>query len=184
MKTSAMGASTTGTAVIGASAMRASAIGTSAERTSAVKISATGTSAPIRHPEGGFTLIETLVALVVLAVTSVALLTATEAHITRIGGLETRAAAAWVTENHLAELSLGLIPVTPPAMLGIAFDVTETRTPTRDPALTQVTLTATEPGTTTAFGRLTGFLDTGDTVAGLANSGATDRSPTDTADIP
>ena len=125
---------------------------------------------PARDPERAFTLIETLVALVVLAVTSVALLTATEAHITRIGGLETRAAAAWVTENHLAELSLGLTPVTPPAMLGIAFDVTETRTPTRDPALVQITLTATASGSTTAFGRLTGFLDTGETGAGPTES--------------
>ena len=115
-----------------------------------------------RHQASGFTLIETLVALVVLAVTSVALLTATEAHISRIGGLETRASAGWVTQNYLAELSLGLTPLAPPAMLGIDFTVTETRKPTKDPALTQVTLTATEPGTTTAFGALTGFLDTGD----------------------
>lgn len=116
-----------------------------------------------RRPSDGFTLIETMVALVVLAVTSVALLTATEAHISRIGGLETRAAAAWVTQNYLAELSLGLTPAAPPAMLGLGFIVTETRTPTKDPALTQVTLTATETGTATAFGHLTGFLDTGGT---------------------
>lgn len=118
-----------------------------------------------RRPNAGFTLIETLVALVVLAVTSVALLTATEAHITRIGGLEARAAAGWVTQNYLAELSLGLTPVSPPAMLGLTFTVAETRNPTKDPALTQITLTASEPGSTTAFGHLTGFLDTGDAEA-------------------
>ena len=68
-----------------------------------------------RQSQGGFTLIESLVALVVLAITSVALLSATEAHISRIGGLETRAAAVWVTENYLAELNLGLAPSrTPP----------------------------------------------------------------------
>lgn len=118
----------------------------------------------MRTPDAGFTLIETLVALVVLAVTSVALLTATEAHITRIGGLEARAAAGWVTQNYLAELSLGLTPVPPPAMLGLTFSVAEVRSPTKDPALTQITLTASQPGSTTAFGHLTGFLDTGDAV--------------------
>ena len=115
-----------------------------------------------RNARSGFTLIESLVALVVLAVTSVALLSATQAHIARIGGLETRAAAGWVTENHLAELSLGLTPPqTPPPMLGIAFGVTELSAPTTDPELTQVTLTATEIGTNQAFGRLTGFVDRG-----------------------
>lgn len=118
--------------------------------------------------EAGFTLIETLVALVVLAVTSVALLTATEAHITRIGGLEARAAAGWITQNYLAELTLGLTPATPPAMLGRDFAVTETRSPTKDPALIQVTLTATEAGTSGTFGHLTGFLDMGDPPAGTA----------------
>ena len=120
----------------------------------------------IRPCDAGFTLIESLVALVVLAVTSVALLMATEAHITRIGGLEMRAAAGWVTENHLALLSLGLAPApTPPPMLGIAFQVTDQRSATADPALVMVTLTASESGRDQAFGRLTGFLDLGDPLA-------------------
>ena len=114
-----------------------------------------------RAHDHGFTLIETLVALVVLAVTSVALLTATEAHITRIGGLEARAAAAWATQNQLAELSLGLTPADQPTMLGLTFTVAQTRLQTADPDLTQVTLTATEPGTATPFGQITGFVDTG-----------------------
>ena len=122
-----------------------------------------------RQPQAGFTLIESLVALVVLAVTSVALLSATEAHISRIGGLETRAAAGWVTDNYLAELSLGLTPSqAPPEMLGIAFSVTEQQAPTADPALTQVTLTATEIGTEQPFGRLIGFVDTSDPAAETA----------------
>lgn len=123
-----------------------------------------------RRANAGFTLIESLVALVVLAVTSVALLMATEAHITRIGGLELRAAAGWVTENHLAELSLGLTPATtPPPMLGIDFVVTARQAATSDPALVMVTLTAAEIGTASipdqAFGRLTGFVDIGDAAA-------------------
>ncbi len=119
-----------------------------------------------RHPDAGFTLIESLVALVVLAVTSVALLSATQAHIARIGGLETRAAAGWVTENYLAELTLGLKPSqTPPKMLGIGFGVTEQRAATQDPALSEVILTAAETKADGAagqpFGRLTGFVDIG-----------------------
>ncbi len=122
-----------------------------------------------RQPQAGFTLIESLVALVVLAVTSVALLSATEAHIARIGGLETRAAAGWVTENHLAALSLGLPPAqTSAKMLGISFDVTEAQTPTQDPDLTQVTLTASETGTHQPFGRLIGFVAKPQPVAQVA----------------
>ena len=122
-----------------------------------------------RAGDAGFTLIESLVALVVLAVTSVALLTATEAHITRIGGLESRAAAGWVTENHLAELMLGLSPsATPPPMLGITYRVSAERAATADPALEMVTLTATEVGTSQAFGRLIGFVDIGDPAAEVA----------------
>ena len=115
-----------------------------------------------RHPQAAFTLIESLVALVVLAVTSVALLSATQAHIARIGGLETRAAAGWVTDNYLAELSLGLTPQqTPQKMLGIDFGVTAHDAATTDPELTEVTLTATETGTRQPFGRLIGFVASG-----------------------
>lgn len=122
-----------------------------------------------RQTQAGFTLIESLVALVVLAVSSVALLSATEAHISRIGGLETRAAAGWVTDNYLSELSLGLTPSqTPPPMLGIAYGVTEQEASTQDPALTEVTLTATEIGTEQPFGRLVGFVDIGDSAAEVA----------------
>ena len=122
-----------------------------------------------RQRDAGFTLIESLVALVVLAVTSVALLMATEAHITRIGGLEMRAAAGWVTDNHLAELSLGLTPaLTPPPMLGIAFQVSDQRTATADPSLVMVSLNATETDKDQPFGQLTGFLDVGGAAADSA----------------
>ena len=78
-----------------------------------------------RAPEAGFTLIETLVALAILAMSAMALLSATEAHIRTIAALETRAAAQWVAENHLAELSVGAKPDADAApMLGIALSVT------------------------------------------------------------
>ena len=58
--------------------------------------------------EAGFTLIEALVALAILAMSAVALLSATEAHVARIGDLEARALAQLAAENHLAEIELGL----------------------------------------------------------------------------
>ena len=113
-----------------------------------------------RKGDAGFTLIETLVALAILSMSAVALLGATEAHIARIGALESRAAAQWVAENHLAELMLGVLPEKAPPMLGIAFAVDDTRLVTGDPDLARVDITVTDAADGVAYGRLTGFLDT------------------------
>lgn len=113
-----------------------------------------------RTHDAGFTLIETLVALAILAMSAVSLLGATEAHIARINALETRAAAQWVAENYLAELTLGLTPsVAIAPMNGIAFTVEITRTPTQDPDLEQVDIVARDSTIGRDFGRLTGFID-------------------------
>lgn len=115
-----------------------------------------------RAPEAGFTLIETLVALAVLATSAVALLGATEAHIARIADLETRAAAQWAAENTLAELTLRLAPDPEPApLLGIGFRMAVESTPTSDPDLTRVDITATDADSGRTYARLTGFVDTG-----------------------
>ena len=115
-----------------------------------------------RQRDAGFTLIETLVALAILAMSAVALLSATEAHIARIGALENRAAAGWVVENQLAELSIGLGTDPDPApMLGIAFAIDVSATPTSDPDLQQVDIRATDPVDGRVYGRLTGFIDLG-----------------------
>ena len=117
-----------------------------------------------RTTDAGFTLIETLVALAVLATSAVALLGATEAHIARIADLESRAAAQWATENMLAELTLGLAAEPMPALLfGISLQMAVTNSPTSDPDLSRVDITATDAASGRIYARLTGFLDTGGT---------------------
>lgn len=61
-----------------------------------------------RDPQAGFTLIETLVALAVLAVGSMTLLAGVERHVAGTRGLEDRIVARWVAENALAAASLNL----------------------------------------------------------------------------
>ncbi|MFN3311972.1 MAG: type II secretion system minor pseudopilin GspI [Hyphomonas sp.] len=113
-----------------------------------------------RQPDAGFTLIETLVALSVLALSGVALMGATEAHVARIAALESRAAAQWVAENLLVELSLGSDDVAAPSpMLGIAFTVSETRQRTADPDLQRIDILVSDPSTRQVSARLIGFLD-------------------------
>lgn len=63
--------------------------------------------APITHAgEEGFSLIEALVALAVLAIATVGLIGTVEAHVNSTRGLELRAVAMLVAENQLAELSV------------------------------------------------------------------------------
>jgi general secretion pathway protein I len=111
-----------------------------------------------RMPDAGFTLIETLVALAVLAMSAVALLATTQAHIARIAGLEARAAAMWVAENHLAEVSLGLMPAPAASMLGFDFVVSAEATATTDPDVQQLVITAMDATDNRSLARLTGFV--------------------------
>ena len=111
-----------------------------------------------RQTDAGFTLIESLIALAVLAITAVSFLRATEANVARVSALETRAAAGWVAQNRLAELTLGMTPAPGPvAMLGQDFTVTVAAVPTADPGLTQLDIAVTLAGGG-AGARLTGFV--------------------------
>jgi general secretion pathway protein I len=112
-----------------------------------------------RRADAGFTLIETLVALAVLALSAVAILGAAQAHVARVAALEARAAALWAAQNHLAEIGLGLSPSTEPGpILGYRFRLQVTPSATADPGLTRLDITATEIGSGQGLARLTGFV--------------------------
>ena len=111
-----------------------------------------------RIQDAGFTLIEALIALAILAITAVSFLRANEANIARVTALETRTAASWVAQNRLAELTLGLtVPEGPVPMLGRDYAVAVSTTPTADPTLMRVDIAVspTDNGTGT---QLTGFV--------------------------
>jgi general secretion pathway protein I len=111
-----------------------------------------------RAKDAGFTLIETLVALAVLATSAVALLATTEAHIARIAGLEARAAALWAAETYLAEVTLGLTPAPAATLLGFDFGVSAQVDATTDPDVRQVVITAATVADGRNLARLTGFV--------------------------
>ncbi|MGW8190076.1 type II secretion system minor pseudopilin GspI [Sphingomonas hankookensis] len=110
--------------------------------------------------ESGFSLIEAMVALAVLAIATVGLIGAVEQHIDSTRGVERRAIAMWVAENRLADLEVG----TPEAngetvdMLGRQWSVGVNRTATSDPALDRVTITVAPVGEAAPMARLDGFL--------------------------
>ncbi|UWQ23145.1 type II secretion system minor pseudopilin GspI [Jannaschia sp. W003] len=114
--------------------------------------------------DAGFTLIESLVALAVLAVGATTLLAAAEAHVGTIRGLEDRAAARWVAENHLAALRLGLDPEPAARMMGADWTVAAEERPTADPAIAMVLVRVAPvggPGDGATAALLTGFIDRG-----------------------
>ena len=119
----------------------------------------------------GFTLIEALVALVIMGIAAAGLLRATEAHVDRVGGLEARAAALWVAENRLAELQLADQWPAEVDMLGRRWHISEQRAPSSDPDLVKIDIAVSEASATGSGLRgtgqphslvtLSGFLDTG-----------------------
>lgn len=113
-----------------------------------------------RAPDAGFTLIEALVAMAVLAVGAVSLLSATESHSARIGDVIDRTAARWVAEARLTELRLGLTPEPGPVeSYGRAWRVEEARAVTDDPALARLTVSVSPEGGAGPLVTLTGYVE-------------------------
>ena len=60
---------------------------------------------PVRQQkQGGFTLIEVLVALIVVSFGIVSVIQVTSQHVSNISELEKRMLASWVASNHIAEI--------------------------------------------------------------------------------
>lgn len=111
----------------------------------------------------GYSLMEALVALAILAVAAAGLIRATQTHVDGVRGLEQRVVAQWVAENRLTEMNLAGAEVRPGRDTVRMMDrdwtvLTETRV-TDDPDLLAVDLTVSEAGTTGGQVRLSGFVD-------------------------
>ena len=103
---------------------------------------------PTAGPEQGFTLVEVLVALVILAVAAAGLIGAAEAHVDTIRAMQSRAAAQWVAENRIAEITVSRDPI-PKAysiveMLGQTWAVQISGRTSDDPELEAMTISVGE----------------------------------------
>ncbi len=110
--------------------------------------------------ETGFSLIEALVALAVLAIATVGLMRTVESHIDSTRGLERRTAAMWVAENRLAEME-AKAPTNPDQveMLGEQWRIAVTRRGTDDPEIQRVRIQVFAAQGSTPLASLDGFVD-------------------------
>lgn len=111
--------------------------------------------------EAGFSLIEAMVALTVLAIATVGLMRTVESHIDSTRGLERRAAAMWVAENRLAELELGPQAASGELveMLGQRWRVAVERRRTDDPEIERVRIEVFPANEKAPLASLDGFVD-------------------------
>jgi general secretion pathway protein I len=111
----------------------------------------------------GYSLMEAMVALFILAVATVGLTRATQTHIDGVRGLEQRVIAQWVAENRLVELDLEGAAAMPARstvrMMDRDWAVDVATRATDDPDLLAVDVAVAEAGTTGATVRLSGFVD-------------------------
>ena len=113
--------------------------------------------------EHGFSLIEALVALAVLAIATVGLIRAVESHIDSTRGMERRAAAMWVAENKLAEIQLADPAANAPQaeLLGQQWTVEIARTRTEDAGIDKVRIQVFAEGERSPLASLDGFVEGG-----------------------
>lgn len=109
--------------------------------------------------DDGFSLIEALVALAVLAIAAVGLMRTVESHIDSTRGLERRAIAMWVAENRLAEAELGTDGPPEVEMLGTRWRVATKRTATDDPEILKLRVEVFAANDTAPLASLDGFVD-------------------------
>ena len=116
-----------------------------------------------RMTEEGFSLIEALVALAILAVAATGLIRAAEAHVDSVRGLELRAAAQWVAEDRLAEFAIPALRNDDKSveMLGRTWAVTTSYTATADPDLRAAHVAVSAPAARSPTVVLDGFVDVG-----------------------
>ena len=118
----------------------------------------------------GYSLMEALVALFILAIATVGLTRATQSHVDGVRGLEQRVVAQWVAENRLVELNLEGTASSPDVstvrMMDRDWSVRVARRATDDPDLVAVDVTVGPVGTTRDLVRLSGFVDR---LSGLAS---------------
>ncbi|NIJ20766.1 general secretion pathway protein I [Sphingomonas naasensis] len=111
--------------------------------------------------EQGFSLIEALVALAVLAIATVGLMRTVESHIDSTRGVERRTAAMWVAENRLAELEAKAPTADADQieMLGEQWRVAVARSGTDDPEIQRIRIKVFAARETTPLASLDGFVD-------------------------
>lgn len=110
----------------------------------------------------GYSLMEALVALFILAIATVGLTRATQTHVDGVRGLEQRVVAQWVAENRLVELNLEG-PAAPASstvrMMDRDWTVQVTRRATDDPDLIAVDVAVSQAGSAARIVSLSGFVD-------------------------
>lgn len=113
--------------------------------------------------EQGFSLMEALVAMLVLAIGAAGLIRATEAHVDSVRALELRAGARWVAENRLAEIGLmrGKPLAATERMLNHDYRVSERTGATDDPDLRAVTISVGTARGVDTLVTIDGFVDAG-----------------------
>lgn len=114
-----------------------------------------------RQDREGYSLMEAIVALFILAIAASGFLMTTQSHIDGVRGLEDRIVAQWVAENRLTELMLG--DATPDVVqsMGVDWRIQVQRRPTDDVDLQALEIVVSRAGSTGSAARLHGFVDVG-----------------------
>lgn len=116
---------------------------------------------PVAPPNGetGFSLIEALVALSILAIATVGLMRAVESHIDSTRGLERRTIAMWVAQNRLAEIEAGITGDSSVDMMDQRWEIETKRARTDDPEILRLTIAVRAAGEKSPLASLDGFVD-------------------------